>query len=213
MRNLARAIVACAIGMTLAVPPAEARPRDPFSALVAGIGKAFAGDPARRSVKRYVARKAKPVKVARRSVKAVPEITVKPALVPNATSGEDFSQEYRGEMRDIVVQYARLYGIDPALAVALVRVESNFDPLAVGRAGEIGLVQIKCQTAREVGYRGTCRNLHHVGTNLTHGMKYLKLAMETAGGNACHALTLYNQGIHATPGRSAYCTRIMRAKG
>ncbi len=65
-----------------------------------------------------------------------------------------------------VRRHARAAGVPVRVALAVVRQESNFLPGVTGRAGEIGLMQLKCSTARGMGYRGSCRGLYNVATNL-----------------------------------------------
>lgn len=48
-----------------------------------------------------------------------------------------------------IVAAARRYGVEPALVKAVVWRESKFDPRARGKKGEIGLMQIMPDTARE----------------------------------------------------------------
>jgi soluble lytic murein transglycosylase-like protein len=90
-----------------------------------------------------------------------------------------------------VKSHARAAGVPVSVALALVRHESGFNPRATGRAGEIGLMQIKCQTARGMGYRGSCRGLYNTSTNLRYGMRYLKLALRRGG------VGYYNAGVYA----------------
>ena len=71
------------------------------------------------------------------------------------------------------------------LAHAVVSVESNFNPKARGRAGEIGLMQIKLATARLMGYRGSKKGLYDPETNIKYGMKYLGKAHKLSGGKTC----------------------------
>lgn len=49
----------------------------------------------------------------------------------------------------VILAAARQYGVDPALVKAVVWQESRFDPLARGRAGEIGLMQVTDPAAQE----------------------------------------------------------------
>lgn len=57
---------------------------------------------------------------------------------------------WREHSQDRVIRAAaQRYGVDPALVKAVVWRESWFDPRAVGRAGEIGLMQITEPAARE----------------------------------------------------------------
>jgi len=48
-----------------------------------------------------------------------------------------------------ILSAARRYGVEPALVKAVVWRESRFDPLAKGRKGEVGLMQIMEGTANE----------------------------------------------------------------
>lgn len=61
------------------------------------------------------------------------------------------------------------------------RRESGYNARAVGRAGEIGLVQIKLPTARGLGFRGSREALFEPRTNLTYGMRYARMALDRGG--------------------------------
>lgn len=79
--------------------------------------------------------------------------------------------------------------IDTALAVVLQ--ESSFRPNVTGAAGEIGLMQLKCQTARGIGYKGSCEELYDPDTNLHYGLRYLRKALNRG------SVAYYNAGIYA----------------
>lgn len=42
----------------------------------------------------------------------------------------------------MISQFASVYNIDPILVQAIIKVESNYNPKAIGAAGEVGLMQI-----------------------------------------------------------------------
>lgn len=90
-----------------------------------------------------------------------------------------------------VKAHARAAGVPVGIALAVVRHESSFNPRARGQAGEIGLMQLKCQTARGMGYRGACGGLYNVSVNLRYGMRYLRLALNRGG------VGYYNAGVGA----------------
>ena len=116
----------------------------------------------------------------------------------------------------IVTRYAKAYGVPVALAHAVVTVESNFRPHVTGRAGEIGLMQIKPATARMMGYSGSAKGLYDPETNIKYGMKYLAKAHELGGGDTCGTILRYNAGHAAkrmNPVSSAYCTKVKRVIG
>lgn len=79
-------------------------------------------------------------------------------------------------------------------------------------SGNYGLGQIRCNTARGLGYRGGCRGLLSAKTNLRYSMKYLRTAIVAAKGDLCRAATLYNRGLYAKvgKGRSTYCRKVMQ---
>jgi soluble lytic murein transglycosylase-like protein len=113
----------------------------------------------------------------------------------------------------LIAMHARANGIPVELAHAVVAIESRYNPQARGSAGEIGLMQIKLQTARSVGYRGTARGLYDPATNLKYGMKYLGQAQKLAAGDLCRTVMKYNGGHfmkRPTRGTSAYCGKARR---
>lgn len=116
------------------------------------------------------------------------------------------------DMRAAVTAAAIRAGVPVKIAHAIVRVESNYNPRARGRAGEWGLMQIKCQTARGVGFAGACRALADPQTNVTYGMRYLALALKR-GGAGCAGVSLYQAGVYARPRCSPYGRRVMAQAG
>jgi soluble lytic murein transglycosylase-like protein len=50
----------------------------------------------------------------------------------------------------IVDRHARRFGLDPLLVLAVIQVESRFDPSAVSSQGAVGLMQLQSETAREL---------------------------------------------------------------
>lgn len=100
----------------------------------------------------------------------------------------------RGRLHGQIARYARAEGVPVALAHAIIKVESNYRVNARGSVGEIGLMQIRLQTARLMGYRGSAKNLYNPSVNLKWGMKYLGKARKLAGGNMCGTILRYNAG-------------------
>ncbi|PTM92064.1 lytic transglycosylase domain-containing protein [Mycoplana dimorpha] len=112
---------------------------------------------------------------------------------------------------DLIVVYARRYGVPVNLAHAVIRVESNFNANARGSAGEIGLMQIKPATARMMGYTGSTKGLYDPETNIKYGMKYLAMAHDLGGGTTCGTILKYNAGHAATrmnPVSKRYCGKV-----
>jgi soluble lytic murein transglycosylase-like protein len=109
----------------------------------------------------------------------------------------------------LIATHAAANGIPVELAHAVVRHESNFNPRVTGRAGEIGLMQIKLQTARGMGYRGTRQGLYDPATNIKWGMIYLGQARRLAGGSECGTLSRYNGGLATKRIIKSYCRGVM----
>jgi len=114
---------------------------------------------------------------------------------------------------NIIKTHAVANDVPISLAHAVVSVESNYKPNVRGSAGEIGLMQIKLQTARGMGYRGTAKGLYDPATNIRYGMKYLGQARKLAGGDLCGTILKYNGGHGATrmsKGPLRYCGKVQQ---
>lgn len=109
-------------------------------------------------------------------------------------AGRKSTRAARGRNPAIVAKvkaHARAAGVPVATAMSIVQQESGFRPHVTGSAGEIGLMQLKCQTARGMGFSGACSALYNPDTNLRYGMRYLKAALRRG------SVAYYNAGIHA----------------
>lgn len=125
---------------------------------------------------------------------------------PKPKSGKD-GRPYS----NLIEQYAKNYGVPTALAHAVVRHESNYRPDVRGKAGEIGLMQIKLSTARGLGYSGSAKGLYEPSTNIQYGMKYLAMAQKLGGGSTCGTILKYNAGHGAkrmNPTSANYCNKV-----
>ncbi len=108
----------------------------------------------------------------------------------------------RDTVKDIVVEEARLQGVDPALALAVAQVESNFDPNVVSHKGARGVMQIMPKTARdEFGINPTL--LFDARTNIRTGVTFLK-QLQNRYGNVEFALSHYNGGSRVTRPDGSY---------
>lgn len=111
---------------------------------------------------------------------------------------------------EMVVLQAERHNLPPKFALAIVRLESNFQPKVRGLAGEYGLGQIKCPTARMVGFKGDCSKLLIPEINLEYSMRYLKHGYKATGGDLCRTAMFYNSGQVYKPSRapSEYCIKM-----
>ncbi len=95
----------------------------------------------------------------------------------------------------IIVSEAKLAGVDPLLVLALIHVESSFDPHAVSSAGAVGLMQLRESTMRgEVErWRLPSADPHDPVASVQAGVRYLKRLID-AFGEVDMALMAYNAG-------------------
>ncbi len=131
----------------------------------------------------------------------------------NSRTVSSKKSKYVGSYRALVTRYARANGVPVALAHAVVKIESNYRANSRGRAGEVGLMQIKHATARGVGYRGSRKALYNPETNIKYGMKYLAGAYRKGGKSTCGAILKYNAGHGAKRMNkisAAYCRKVKR---
>ena len=64
------------------------------------------------------------------------------------------SEATRDHVKNMIAAEAPGYGVPKWFALKIARVESNYNPMVTGAAGEIGVFQMKCQTARGIGFHG-----------------------------------------------------------
>ena len=107
------------------------------------------------------------------------------------------------------------YALDPALVLAVIRAESNFDPRALSSKDARGLMQLIPGTARRFGVRDVWDPLD----NLRGGMAYLRWLLDEFGGDEALALAGYNagegavrryRGIPPFPETRAYVRKVSR---
>ena len=138
---------------------------------------------------------------------------IQPEALAYAAPAERQTRRASGQsaIEDLVAQHAEANNVPAELAQALVQVESGFNPKARGRNGEIGLLQIKPQTARAMGYKGSAKGLYDANTNLAFGMKYLAEAHQRADGDTCGTLLRFNSGLdarRASKGSGKFCAKV-----
>jgi soluble lytic murein transglycosylase-like protein len=96
----------------------------------------------------------------------------------------------------MVMTHARANHVPAALVHRVIRRESKYHPELVGHGGTIGLMQIKLETAKGLGYRGDVSGLHDPNTNLAYGVKYLAGAYRAAEGDLARAMHFYAAGYY-----------------
>lgn len=106
-----------------------------------------------------------------------------------------FPFPYRAE----ITRFARQRNLNPYFVAALIRQESEFDPVVVSRAGAVGLMQIMPPTGRQLARQlrlGTSTNarLRQPLFNLNLGTFYLRKLLDLRGGSIEETLAGYNAG-------------------
>lgn len=127
---------------------------------------------------------------------AAVEVIGAPAVVTPVTLAPDTAGPEKWQAK--VAQLAAKYDISPSLFEALVWQESRWRQQAQSPVGAQGLAQLMPGTARQLGV-----DPGDPEANLEGGARYLRMQLDTFGGNVEKALAAYNAG----PGR------VMRAGG
>ena len=96
------------------------------------------------------------------------------------------------ELEQAVSRAAQQHHVQPALLLAVMKAESSFNPIAVSKAGAVGLMQLIPETAIRHGVR----NLYDANDNITGGAKHLRYLLDRFHGNIRLALAAYNAGEH-----------------
>ncbi|MGE5299722.1 MAG: transglycosylase SLT domain-containing protein [Acidobacteriota bacterium] len=100
--------------------------------------------------------------------------------------------------RKEVEEASRKNGIDPMVALSVMREESRFDPDARSVAGARGLMQLMPRTAYRLDRKvnvgiGSESEINDVGTNIRLGIYYLKSLFDEFG-SLPHVIAAYNAG-------------------
>lgn len=84
-----------------------------------------------------------------------------------------------GELAPVIARHSRAHRLHPALIRAIIKTESDFDPMAVSRAGAVGLMQLMPQTALRLDVRDS----YNPDDNIGGGTKYLRQLLDRFQGN------------------------------
>lgn len=155
-----------------------------LAALVGGCS--MAGIPAFKPAGVQVAANTAPVPEARPEADAAP---FEPFGFVEAPSSS------RPAVDGLIGKYAQMYGVPESLVRRVVARESGFNPGA--RNGPYyGLMQIRHDTARTMGYTGEASGLLDADTNLRYAVKYLRGAYLVANSNPDMAVRFYASGYY-----------------
>lgn len=94
------------------------------------------------------------------------------------------------EIENAVARSARDNRLSPALLLAVMKAESGFNPMAISKAGAVGLMQLIPETAIRHGVK----NLYNTSENVAGGARHLRYLLDRFHGNVRLALAAYNAG-------------------
>jgi soluble lytic murein transglycosylase-like protein len=114
----------------------------------------------------------------------------------------------RGHVVAMIKAQAPRYGVPTWFALRIAHVESGYNPNARGAAGELGVFQMKCQTARGLGFRGSCSQLLNPSTGVQWGLRHLQAAVRSSRGNLRLAASKHNGGLGRKSLVSKYVSRV-----
>lgn len=95
-----------------------------------------------------------------------------------------------GKYDPIIKRCSVKYGVDYALAKAIIKVESDFDHRAVSRKGALGLMQLMPETAKKLGVSDPFDPLE----NIEAGLRFFRYLLVRYHGDVRLALAAYNTG-------------------
>ncbi len=121
-------------------------------------------------------------------------------------------------IRALARKAAKRHGLDPSLVLAVIAVESNYQPAAVSSKGAQGLMQLMPRTAASLGVA----NSLDAAQNIDGGSRYLRQLLDLYQGDMTKALAAYNAGPGAVQRHGgvppyketrAYVTRVIKRAG
>ena len=115
-------------------------------------------------------------------------------------------RQTRLEFLQVTWYEAKRAGLDPALVLGLIQVESAFRKYATSVVGARGFMQVMPFWSRVIG-DNDARKLFNMSTNLRYGCAILRMYMDMEGGNMYMALGRYN----GSRGQAEYPAMVLAA--
>ena len=111
-----------------------------------------------------------------------------PGKKPTGASSKDPARYSR--YNGLIGEAARLYQLPESFIRAVMRVESDFNPTVVSRAGAMGLMQLMPRTARSMGVSDP----FDARQNIHGGARYLRILANRFKGDLVLTVAAYNAG-------------------
>jgi soluble lytic murein transglycosylase-like protein len=124
-----------------------------------------------------------------------------PAFAQDRTASVDAN----GNLNSLIARHAAANNVPEDLVRRVIKRESGGRAHVISK-GNYGLMQIRLQTARGLGYSGTAAGLLDADTNMTYAVKYLAGAYRAAGGNHNRAVSYYASGYYYAAKRQGMTT-------
>jgi soluble lytic murein transglycosylase len=105
------------------------------------------------------------------------------------------------KLTETLLKVSRKHGYDPVFLLAVIKTESQFNPNTIGLAGEIGLMQIKPNTAewickkRKIKWLGEAA-MKDPSYNVTIGAHYMHYLKTALASQSTRYINAYNMGIN-----------------
>jgi hypothetical protein len=138
-----------------------------------------------------------------------PDLPLPPAIEGLIGFPQVYS-EGRNTYLGLITREAEQHGLPAAVADAVAYIDSGYKPFAVGKAGEVGLMQVRFERAVMLGYKDGLTRLFDPETNVRYGVMDLAQAWRLANGDLCRALMKYRAGQdeeRMSPRSVEYCGR------
>ncbi|MBT3311008.1 MAG: lytic transglycosylase domain-containing protein [Desulfobacterales bacterium] len=125
---------------------------------------------------------------------------------------DEFSKRYD----NLISSASKRYGVSFSLIKAMIKVESNFNPNAVSRAGAIGLMQIMPANLKHLDISDP----YNAWENVMGGANYFRQLLDRFNGKVPFALAAYNAGpsmvekyknIPPFPETKRYVKKVMKS--
>ncbi|MCA3554751.1 lytic transglycosylase domain-containing protein [Aestuariivirga sp.] len=114
----------------------------------------------------------------------------------------------QGNVIALIKAMAPGQGVPTWFALRIAHVESNYNPHMRGAHGEYGVFQMKCSTARDIGFSGACAALLDPRTNIHWGLRHLAIAIGKADGNLRLAASKHNAGLSRRTIVASYVAKV-----
>ncbi|WP_421693300.1 transglycosylase SLT domain-containing protein [Aestuariivirga sp.] len=118
------------------------------------------------------------------------------------------SNASQGNVISLIKAMAPAQGVPTWFALRIARVESNYNSHMRGAAGEYGVFQMKCATAKGIGFSGNCAALLDPRTNIHWGLRHLALAIGASDGNLRLAASKHNGGLGRRTVVASYVNKV-----